>query len=256
MIPYNFHTHTYRCQHAIGTERQYIENAISMGMKVLGFSDHCPIPFKTGYVSNIRMTMDQAHEYVKKIRSLADEYASQIKIKVGFEMEYFPKYFDEQIAFFDTLNLDYLILGQHFLRDEEGQQYTGRPTSNPQNLIDYVDSVIAGIKTGKFTYICHPDLINFTGNIDFFKTEMTRLCKTAKEVNIPLEVNGLGTDEHRNYPNPLFWKIAESVGNTALVGMDVHRPDLMTNQDVFNQCQNIITTHHLPSPSFVDLNNP
>ncbi len=56
----NYHTHTYRCQHAYGSEREYIEAAIRMGIAELGFSDHVPCPFKDGYVSGIRMTMEQA----------------------------------------------------------------------------------------------------------------------------------------------------------------------------------------------------
>ena len=36
----NYHTHTVRCHHAIGSEREYIEKAISRGFKKLGFSDH------------------------------------------------------------------------------------------------------------------------------------------------------------------------------------------------------------------------
>ena len=36
----NLHTHTTRCRHAFGTEREYIEAAITQGIRVLGFSDH------------------------------------------------------------------------------------------------------------------------------------------------------------------------------------------------------------------------
>ena len=45
----NYHTHTYRCQHAYGSEREYIEAAIRMGIAELGFSDHVPCPFKDGW---------------------------------------------------------------------------------------------------------------------------------------------------------------------------------------------------------------
>ena len=38
----NYHTHTYRCRHAIGSEEEYIRKAIDGGLKVLGFSDHTP----------------------------------------------------------------------------------------------------------------------------------------------------------------------------------------------------------------------
>ena len=43
----NYHTHTWRCRHASGTERDYIENAIDHGIRILGFSDHTPYPFPT-----------------------------------------------------------------------------------------------------------------------------------------------------------------------------------------------------------------
>ena len=35
----NYHTHTWRCRHADGTEREYVERAIEGGLKILGFSD-------------------------------------------------------------------------------------------------------------------------------------------------------------------------------------------------------------------------
>ena len=38
----NYHTHTWRCRHADGTEREYVETAIEAGFKILGFSDHTP----------------------------------------------------------------------------------------------------------------------------------------------------------------------------------------------------------------------
>ena len=44
-MDYNLHTHTYRCSHATGTEREYIEAAISAGIKIMGFSDHIPFKF-------------------------------------------------------------------------------------------------------------------------------------------------------------------------------------------------------------------
>ena len=32
----NYHTHTWRCKHASGTERTYVEQAIAAGLKILG----------------------------------------------------------------------------------------------------------------------------------------------------------------------------------------------------------------------------
>ena len=36
----NYHTHTKRCHHACGEDREYVEAAIESGLKILGFSDH------------------------------------------------------------------------------------------------------------------------------------------------------------------------------------------------------------------------
>ena len=38
----NYHTHTRRCRHARESEKEYVEEAIRSGLKVLGFSDHTP----------------------------------------------------------------------------------------------------------------------------------------------------------------------------------------------------------------------
>ena len=86
---YNLHTHTYRCNHADGEDREYIECAIKSGIKVLGISDHCPQFFpNTDYYSHFRMKPELAKEYVDSFRSLAKEYENDIKILIGFETEY------------------------------------------------------------------------------------------------------------------------------------------------------------------------
>ena len=48
-MDYNYHTHTYRCGHAIGEDEEYIKVSIQNGIKHLGFSDHIPFAFPDGY---------------------------------------------------------------------------------------------------------------------------------------------------------------------------------------------------------------
>lgn len=40
----NFHTHTKRCKHAKGEDKDYIDAAIKNNLDILGFSDHGPYP--------------------------------------------------------------------------------------------------------------------------------------------------------------------------------------------------------------------
>ena len=41
----NYHTHTSRCKHAQGTDRDYVQQAVDSGYQVLGFTDHVAGPF-------------------------------------------------------------------------------------------------------------------------------------------------------------------------------------------------------------------
>ena len=49
----NYHTHTYRCKHAMGNDERIVERAINAGIDILGFSDHNPWPrLPAGYDSH------------------------------------------------------------------------------------------------------------------------------------------------------------------------------------------------------------
>jgi hypothetical protein len=70
MADYNLHTHTTRCHHAVGEDREYVEAAIKAGLKTLGFADHCPQFFPVDdYYSHFRMFPEQAQEYAESIRA-------------------------------------------------------------------------------------------------------------------------------------------------------------------------------------------
>jgi histidinol-phosphatase (PHP family) len=43
-LDYNYHSHTWRCGHATGTDEAYVKSAIANGFKIYGFSDHVILP--------------------------------------------------------------------------------------------------------------------------------------------------------------------------------------------------------------------
>lgn len=218
----NYHTHTWRCNHADGTERQYVENAVSMGLKILGFSDHTPYIFPGSYYSGFRMKLNQLEDYVETVLALRKEYEGKIEIPLGLELEYYPKLLPQLLPILRDLPIDYLIMGQHFIGNEIEQPYSGWPTEDPRILEKYVDQVIEGMHTGLFTYVAHPDLIHFLGSDQVYAQHMGRLCREAKSCGIPLEVNLLGLFEKKQYPNPIFWEQAAEAGNAVILGRDAH----------------------------------
>ena len=220
----NYHTHTVRCNHAKGTEREYIERAIERGFKILGFSDHVPQPYPKSYTSNIRMGMNELPEYFNTLSKLRDEYKDKIEILIGFEVEYTTEYFEPLLAELRKYPVDYLIQGQHFVPDEVNGRYVGFPTDEEQKLIDYVDFTIEGMKTGLFSYLAHPDLINYKGDDETFQRHTKRIVEAAIELSLPLEINMYGFLDKRNYPYDRFFKMASEMGASFVIGCDAHQP--------------------------------
>ncbi|MBQ2898086.1 MAG: histidinol-phosphatase [Clostridia bacterium] len=231
----NYHTHTSLCRHADGDVKQYVENAIKAGIKILGFSDHSPYIFDGDYYSTYRMHPNETESYVNEILKLKREYKDDIKIYIGYEMEYYPKYFEKTLKFILQFECDYLILGQHFLNDEINEPYVVINTKDKGMLVDYVNQTIEGMKTGVFSCLAHPDLINYDNDLSLYKFEMSRLCQAAKMLNIPLEINMLGLKDNRNYPNKEFWEIASKTGNDVILGCDAHTPDAFLDDQAETQ---------------------
>jgi histidinol-phosphatase (PHP family) len=235
----NYHTHTPRCHHAVGTERAYIEAAIEAGMEELGFSDHVPYRFPD-FQSGIRMAMEEMPEYVRILSDLREEYKNDIKIYIGYEAEYFPELFDGLLEELGQYPYDYLILGQHFLAPEPVGLYAGNPIYAEEDLKRYVDLSIEGLSTGKFLYMAHPDLINYIGDDEIYKKHMLVLCEAAKKMQIPLEINFTGYMTGRNYPCSRFFELAAKTGNQVIFGCDAHRPDVLTRKDLEEDCMKMV----------------
>lgn len=224
----NFHTHTYRCHHAKGTDRDYIEAAIKAGYTEIGFSDHVPYLFPTDYYSDFRMKPSETEEYVNSIRKLQKEYKDKITIRLGFEVEYYPQLFNNLLGFLKPFSYDYLILGQHFTKNEfdENSFYSGHKTKSTEILDTYINQTLEAVKTGAFLYFAHPDLINYTGDKEIYKEKMHYFVKELKTLNIPLECNFLGFWDKRNYPNETFWRLVAEEQNPVVIGLDAHQPEV------------------------------
>ena len=148
----NYHTHTFRCKHADGEDKEYVEAAIKAGIKTLGFSDHCPWIYDDDFVSKIRMLPDEVDDYCRSLEMLREEYKKDIRILIGFEAEYLPALVEKQDAFLKDYPIDYMILGQHFL-EHELFPYTGTETQDESVLKKYVDTVIEGLDSGRYLYL-------------------------------------------------------------------------------------------------------
>lgn len=232
----NYHTHTSRCGHADGTDEQYVLAAIDAGYDTLGFSDHVPFPYKSGFTnSHVRMTVRQLPEYVAGVRALQEKYRNQIRVLAGFECEYFPEYMGWLADMKAEQKLDYLILGNHYELSDETGMYYGHCKTGAQ-LKRYVENTVKGMETGLFAYLAHPDLFmrSYGRFDDSCRAAARDLAQACKALNLPMEYNVhdryIAYMTHRvSYPHPEFFDIAAGEGVRIIIGIDAHEPQELSN---------------------------
>ena len=243
----NYHSHTPRCLHARGTEEKYVRQAIRLGYEILGFADHTPWPYKSDFVAGMRMRLSELDGYVQTVRALEGRYANQISVRLGLECEAFPEFYPWLREIREEKGIDYFILGNHYdTSDERGGTYFGRCTSEKQ-VRRYAESTIAGMESGLFIYLAHPDL--FLMSYPRFDAEAKRacrdLCEAAKRLNMPLEYNVLGytrrirgrARDGMGYTTREFWEIAAETGNRAIIGVDAHAPEQLDCVNIYRDAR-------------------
>ena len=234
MQNYNYHTHTFRCGHAQGTDEEYVKAAIKAGYKTLGFSDHAP--YKHLPLNWARMSWDKLEDYISSISALKEKYKGQIDIRIGLETEYYPEFLDEKKELKEKV--EYLIFGQHFPEPMSRSSYFNVNTD--EEIMVYAESVCRGMETGLFTYLRHPDLYMYK-QPEFNETcrkAARMIAEKAVETNMPLEVNLNGvmrgkvkfpTGYHYGYPHREFWEIMSEDPVRCLYGVDAHKPASLLN---------------------------
>ena len=233
-IDYCFHTHTYRCGHALGEDEEYVINLINNGYKAMGFSDHGM--FRELTKEECGRDYSLLPNYIESIKNLKEKYKGIIDIKLGFEFEFDENHLDYYKELFSKYDLDYMICGQHYYFDENGKnKYYFENIDDYKAIRHYVDDVKKAIRSGLFAYIAHPDL--FMNNITKITKEIEdmslEIILEAKKYDIPLEINLGGTRfgnivaKKRNcleYPSKFFFELAQKYGCKLVFGLDMHAP--------------------------------
>ncbi len=235
-VKHNYHTHTYRCNHANGADEDYVLAAIKNNYKTLGFSDHMMVP-GVDLDTWTRGTFAEFPGYVSSLRFLKQKYADVIDIHLGMECEYFPELETFLKGLLTSNQLDYLVFANHY-KNFDGTTFSGYYgyASTDAEVLEYTLSAIAALKTGLFSVFAHPDL--FMARMEEWTPVMEQcaymLAETAKELDIPLEINQGGIrysiggkmdiTKRYMYPYHKFWEIVKKVGNKVIIGVDAHNP--------------------------------
>ncbi len=227
----NYHTHTERCNHAIGSDEEFVLSAIAGEYEILGFSDHTPWGFKDGYVSNIRMDVSELDGYVASVRSLKEKYADKIEIKIGLECEYYTDYIGWLKEQKERLQLDYLLFGNHFPYDEYGLYFGHAQTKSDLDL--YLKSSVEALESGLFDCFAHPDLFmrSYPQVDSHCKNIFRELSRTARDTGVVMEFNTSLTY------NRELWEIVAEEQPKVIIGLDCHQAHLLYDNTVYDDAR-------------------
>ena len=222
----DLHNHTKLCNHASGEMIEYIDEAIKMGVKYFGFSDHAPMDFDKKY----RMSFEEMLQYETDVKKLKKEYENKIEILLGYEVDFLPKYMDKRVL---NANVDYLIGSVHFINEWgfDNPEFIGEYKNKDIDKIweEYFEAITDLAKSGYFDIVGHIDLIkvfNYLPKKDL-KVIASPAIKEIKKANLVVELNMAGYKKPINelYPSNDILELIAEYDIPITFGSDAHSPD-------------------------------
>ncbi|MDO7788019.1 histidinol-phosphatase HisJ family protein [Desulforamulus aquiferis] len=232
----DYHIHTFRCGHAIGTVGEYITAARKKGLTEFGFSDHLPLYWLSEELRDRELAMTQAELalYIDEVQK-AQQLNPDLSIKLGIEADYIPGHEGELAQLLAAIPLDYVIGSVHFLNDwafDDPAQLDKYKDFNIDDLYyNYFDHVRRAAETGLFDIIGHPDLIKKFG----FRASMpleglyldTVLALKKNDLCVDVNAAGWRYPCGELYPAPEFLALCHEYGVPVTLGSDAHKPELV-----------------------------
>ncbi|MDP8238432.1 MAG: histidinol-phosphatase [Candidatus Hatepunaea meridiana] len=241
----NYHTHTTFCD-GIESPIQFAESAMKKGLKVLGFSSHAPVPFKTSW----NLPVSQLPVYCKTINNLKGEFEDRLEILLGLEIDFIPGLIGPNKPYFNNIGLDYRIGSVHFIGQLNNGTYweiDNRRTfiqgfheifdCNIKKLVkEYYHRVRLMIENDCPDIIGHFDVVKknngdntyFTEDEEWYREEVYKTLKVLANSSAILELNTNGIAKGiLKAPYPSEWIIERcyDLNIPVMINSDAHKSD-------------------------------
>lgn len=245
----NYHTHTRWCNHAEGSAEDYIREAYEKGLKAIAITDH--VPHRQNFDKS-RMRWEDFPLFDAELNEAADRWSDRIQVIKGFECEYYPFSLDNYRMFRKEYGYSFLVLGQHTSCDRSIDYF--RPKGQAE-LRQYADEVIAGLETGLFSILAHPDvaLCGYGPTDDFALEQMDRIFAACARLSIPVEINANGLRTGRPYPDRKVWELSRRRKLTWLINSDAHRVEYVCDEAGVAAAERLAEELAIPVTPMLDL---
>jgi histidinol-phosphatase (PHP family) len=223
----DYHVHTKASPDAKGSMEEYVKEAKEKKLNEIGFSDHILLHNVSLYPCMHAQLMP---DYVQNFLDFKEK--SELPIKLGVEMDFFPDDAERIREFIQKYPFDYVIGSVHFIGnwgvDFPSQMHEYSKRDIMQIYEEYFSLVRKLCESRLFDVLAHPDLIKVFGfkpNGDFSRI-LTETAQTMAESSICAEINtgGLRRPCLEIYPSEPFLQVLNSHGVPVVFGSDAHQP--------------------------------
>src|SRR5467141_3927319 len=227
-LPADYHMHTPLCHHAVGEPTEYAAQAVKIGLREIGFSEHSPMARDD--FDDWRMLLGDLGEYVVKVDKARHDHPG-LAIKLALEVDYLPGHEDWIRELAGRHAWDYLIGAVHYVSDSWD-------LDNPKKISEwkhrdpfevwsaYFERLTMAAESGLFEIIAHADLCK---KFCFYPEQdcthlFSRFLEAAKKKDVAMELNtaGLRKNCREIYPSPKIVQMAAQAGVPITFASDAH----------------------------------
>jgi len=231
-LPADYHTHTELCGHAVGRPIDYVRAGQDAGLVEIGISDHFPIPHLPDNLPKGEYAMDQTElpNYIQGVEEAREAFPSMM-VRLGFEVDYYPKGMDQLMDSLNAFEADYLLVSVHAMDDwciDDERMIHRYDGMDLQRFCDrYVEHLIDAVSMHAFDILGHMDLFKKFGHRSKIAPSLLQeLAHCIQEADMTVEINtaGLRKPCHETYPSLdlISWLQGKKI--PVCFGSDAHHP--------------------------------
>lgn len=228
---------------------EFVKAAIEAGFHSYGVSSHSPLPFDTRW----SLSKGDVEAYLREMERLKKQYAGQIELYVGLEIDYLNDGWGPANDYFQRMPLDYRIGSVHLVTNGETGEMMDMDGSfddfreNFRNVYhddlkhlvrDYFRSSARMVELGGFDFVAHLDKISMNGSLvepmlteqAWYNELLREYLQLIAEKGVMVEVNTKAyTKKGLMFPNVKYFKWLKELNIPVMVNSDAHLPQLVND---------------------------
>ena len=240
LLPGDYHTHSYHCNHAIGNLEEYIQEAIKLGLPEIGLSDHFPMYLLPEKFHKYTMNKDLLSSYLQETTKVKRRFQSHIAVKRALEVDYYTPVFPQYKKAIQPLlpDLDYIIGSIHGVAWKDSVIPIDGTFSLPDSFdtseidslfLKYYEELNKLVKTGFYDILGHFDVIrklnlNIRNHSRIWES-ILNVLDALESSSMVVEINTSGLRKQDElYPQPDIIQELINRRIPLVLGSDAHRP--------------------------------